>query len=412
MNLAEREQTIYRIERAALVFRWVGLALVLTSVALGGIPWEWSDVIVGTAIVLAHNAFAHTALALRRVRWFASRANFILHLSEITILVFVTGADESIAFILYPMFLLGLTAYTRNARPLAVSTALCMVLFTGILGAEHLRAGIGRPWGELAGKMLAIAGAGWAVGVLAHQHQRNADAAKRHADALTTSEATLRTVLNTAADLILVVDEHDRITDANERACSFLRLDRDDILGQRPRAFLFDDGTLGVKFASLRAHGEYRGEMIVVDAEGQEHTVDMLIRAFLRNNARFHVVMAQDITEKKELEEATRLANENLAQLNRELRQVDQMKREFFNTVSVRMRSPVAAILGYADMLLADELGELSPDQRKAVQTCRRSAQRLLEMVDEAIDIGSRQPTGMSAPPAHPPPQPPPRDTA
>ena len=104
-------------------------------------------------------------------------------------------------------------------------------------------------------------------------------------------------------------------------------------------------------------------------------------------------------------EEATRLANENLAQLNRELRQVDQMKREFFNTVSVRMRSPVAAILGYADMLLADELGELSPEQRKAVQTCRRSAQRLLEMVDDAIEIGSHQPPGIAETAATKPPR-------
>ena len=399
MNLEERTQTIFRIERAGLGFRWFSLAVVLGSVMFGGIPWEWSDVVAGTLIILAHNAFAHLALHRRRVDWFASRLNYGIYLGEITILIFVTGADESVAFMLYPLFLIGLTAYTRSMRTIAVSTLICIGTFGAVLLVEHFRAGIGQPWGELAGKTLAIAGAGWAVGVLSHQLQRNAESARRHADALATSEATLRTVLNTAADLILVVDDNDQIMDANERACSFLRLERDEILGQRPRAFLFDDGTLGVKFASLRAHGEYRGEMIVIDADGQEHTVDMLIRAFLRDGVRFFVVMAQDITEKKELEEATRLANENLAQLNRELRQVDEMKREFFNTVSVRMRSPVAAILGYADMLLADELGELSPEQRKAVQTCRRSAQRLLEMVDEAIEVGSRRPTGVVSQP-------------
>jgi len=398
MRSASQEKSIFRIERAGVALRWTALVIVLATIVLGGVPWEWFDVIVGVSVIVAHNIFAHIALAKRRADWFATRTNFGVNLAEVSILLFVTGADESIAFVFYPILLFGLTAYTRRGRVLAASTALCVLSFGAVLLVEYMTGSLIRPWGEMAGKAFIIAGAGWAVSVLSNQQQRNADAARRDAEALATSEATLRTILNTAADLILVVDENDRITEANDRACAFLRLDREEILGQRPRAFLFDDGTLGVRFASLRAHGEYRGEMIVIDADGGEHTVDMLIRAFLRNGVRHHVVIAQDITEKKAFEEATRMANRNLAQLNRELRQVDQMKRDFFNTVSVRMRSPVAAILGYADMLLANELGELSPEQLRAVQTCRRSAQRLLEMVDEAIDIGSRQPTGLTAP--------------
>lgn len=397
MISTEQRVLIIRIEKAGLLFRWVGWGVILAAISLGGLPWEWFDLAVGTALILGHNFFVHLALWTRRTEWFATPLNYTVYLLEVTAIVLLTGADESVAYTLYILFLVGLTAYTRGARVVIYSTVMCIALFAGALALEYILVGLSRPWGELALKMLAIGGAGWAVGVLSDQLNRNARAAREHADALATSEATLRTVLDNAADLILVFDEHERIIDVNERACAFLRLPRSEILGQRPRAFFFDDGTLGAKLASLRAHGEFHGEMIIVDADTQEHTVDLLIRGFLRNERRFFVALARDITQQKALEEATHRANAHLERLNRELRQVDEVKREFFGTVSMRMRSPVAAILGYADMLLADELGELNAEQRKALHTCRRSAQRLLGMVEEAVEVGAHPPVAAAA---------------
>ena len=53
--------------------------------------------------------------------------------------------------------------------------------------------------------------------------------------------------------------------------------------------------------------------------------------------------------------------------------------------VSQKLRSPLTAILGYMDLLLDEELGELLPEQRKSLQTCRRSTLRIFKLLDESF---------------------------
>ena len=115
----------------------------------------------------------------------------------------------------------------------------------------------------------------------------------------------------------------------------------------------------------------------------------------MRNQQRFFVVVAHDITERKHLQEATHLANVNLERLNRELQQVNNLKTGLLTAVSQRLRSPLTAILGYLDMLLNDELGPLPPEQRKILQNARRTTLRVFALIDEALDV---PPAGTSAP--------------
>jgi signal transduction histidine kinase len=138
---------------------------------------------------------------------------------------------------------------------------------------------------------------------------------------------------------------------------------------------------------SLRSSGEYHGEQVIINFDGEEHTVDFRAQSFIRDKRQFFVVVAHDITEQKDLQEATRLANTDLERLNRELRQVDYLKTSFLTSMSQKLRSPMSAIMGYVEMLLEEELGELMPDQRKAIQTCRRSALRILRLIDDALEL-------------------------
>jgi signal transduction histidine kinase len=121
----------------------------------------------------------------------------------------------------------------------------------------------------------------------------------------------------------------------------------------------------------------------MLDSDGGEHTVDLKARSFVREHARYFVCVARDITEQKDYQEATQLANENLERLNRELRQLNDLKAGFLGKTSQKLRAPLAALLGYLDMLINEELGEINDDQRKALHTCRRSALRLLRVAEE-----------------------------
>ena len=195
----------------------------------------------------------------------------------------------------------------------------------------------------------------------------------------------MRAILDHVAQPILVFGENEFVADANAPACEFFGLDRTALEGRRFREFLFDDGLLGDRMGAMRGAGRWRGEMVMVPPDGGERRVYMLIHSFIRDQRQFFVAVFQDITRQKDFEEAQRQAKERLEQANAELQRVNSLRAEFYATVARRLRSPITALLGFMDMLLEEEMGEINDDQRGALRSCRRSAQRLLGMVDEVL---------------------------
>ena len=69
------------------------------------------------------------------------------------------------------------------------------------------------------------------------------------------------------------------------------------------------------------------------------------------------------------------------------LRQLDEMKEEFFATLSHELRSPLTSVRE-ASHLLADEVaGPLTPKQARLVEIIQRSSDRLLRIVNQILDI-------------------------
>lgn len=65
------------------------------------------------------------------------------------------------------------------------------------------------------------------------------------------------------------------------------------------------------------------------------------------------------------------------------LRQVDEMKDRFIQNVSHELRSPLALIRGYAELLHGGELGDLRPEQREPVEVITRRARMLSDLVED-----------------------------
>ena len=69
------------------------------------------------------------------------------------------------------------------------------------------------------------------------------------------------------------------------------------------------------------------------------------------------------------------------------LRQLDEMKEEFFATLSHELRSPLTSVRE-ASHLLADHVaGPLAPKQARLVEIIQRSSDRLLRLVNQILDI-------------------------
>jgi signal transduction histidine kinase len=70
-----------------------------------------------------------------------------------------------------------------------------------------------------------------------------------------------------------------------------------------------------------------------------------------------------------------------------ELQSANKAKTEFLSTVSHELRTPMTAILGFSELLLSGDDGPLNPRQHEDATTILASSRRLLELIDDLIDI-------------------------
>jgi len=389
MTAADDPRTLIaaRLEKTALAVRYVAYFAVLALFFWGEIGVNLRDLTAVTVVVFLHALFVHWVLWAKRYGLFQSWHNFAIYLVEASLIVYFTGSEESAFFVLYLFVLVGYTAYAPRIGGILLATALCMAAYLLVIGIEWILVGIRLPSGVILAKLASIPACGWLLGSLRDLLRHAEEASQLRAQAVLASESTLRTILDNVADPILVYDEQESIIEANEQAAALLGVPRESLLGQKIRVFLFDDGTLADTLGATNSRGAFSGEHILVDDEGRERAVDLQVRSFAEKGRRVLVAVAHDVTERKSADEAARLAHVDLAKFNRELQQLNTMKTEFLATTSRRLRAPLCAILGYIDLLLADELGEVTPEQRKGIQACKQSALHVVRLMDEAFDF-------------------------
>lgn len=98
----------------------------------------------------------------------------------------------------------------------------------------------------------------------------------------------------------------------------------------------------------------------------------------------------EEIRSREQIQDlAKRLADTNweLAKTNEQLRLIDQRKSEFVSIVSHQLRTPIAAVKGYASLLLEGAFGDLTERQKESVDRIFISAGRLAQMITDFLDI-------------------------
>jgi PAS domain S-box-containing protein len=73
------------------------------------------------------------------------------------------------------------------------------------------------------------------------------------------------------------------------------------------------------------------------------------------------------------------------------LEETDRRKDNFLANISHELRTPLVTVLGYADLLLAEKLGEVGPRQRAALQVVATSARRLKAFIEELLDLSRHE---------------------
>lgn len=101
-----------------------------------------------------------------------------------------------------------------------------------------------------------------------------------------------------------------------------------------------------------------------------------------RNRAEKELQNAYDQLETK-VEERTR----ELAQANIKLQELDRLKSMFIASMSHELRTPLNSIIGFTGIILQGISGEINPEQRKQLTMVKNSANHLLALINDVIDL-------------------------
>ncbi len=107
-----------------------------------------------------------------------------------------------------------------------------------------------------------------------------------------------------------------------------------------------------------------------------------------------------DITERKraekmlrkaynELEEKVAERTKELTQANIRLQELDRLKSMFIASMSHELRTPLNSIIGFTGIILQGMAGEITEEQREQLTMVKNSANHLLSLVIDVIDLSS-----------------------
>ena len=107
----------------------------------------------------------------------------------------------------------------------------------------------------------------------------------------------------------------------------------------------------------------------------------------VQNAVRFEQIQQFNITLQEKVEEATK----QLRKANHRLRELDQTKDEFISMASHQLRTPLTSIKGYLSMVLEGDVGPVTKNERKMIQTAFDSAERMVFLISDLLNVSRLQ---------------------
>lgn len=197
--------------------------------------------------------------------------------------------------------------------------------------------------------------------------------------ALRRGEERFRTVLEHAADAVLIANPAGRFIYANRRASAMLGFSVEELcaMGVDDIVQVQDVATARRLFDELCERGHLRTDFDLRRKDGSSVPTDINAVGLPCGDL---LGVCRDITERKMALEAVLRAKDDAEQASR-------AKSQFLSRMSHELRTPMNAILGFSQLLRTDAQHPLDDLQREHVAEIVHAGRHLLDLINEVLDL-------------------------
>ncbi len=237
--------------------------------------------------------------------------------------------------------------------------------------------------------MLLLGAAGvwfWRRQYLAGLARRETELTRRHA-------ARIQAIVDTAFDAIFTFDRDGRIVSVNRAGTALFGRSAAEMEGEPFRRFLQRDGVAGTgPTVADFSHGTVvRADAL--RADGSLVPVEFSLGSAGEGAELLYTAIVRDITERVEAEqrihsfaEGLEQSNRRLEELNAQLEEASRLKSEFLANTSHELRTPLNGMIGFLQLVL-DGLCDSREEEREFQQQALQCSRHLLGLINDVLDI-------------------------
>jgi PAS domain S-box-containing protein len=198
-----------------------------------------------------------------------------------------------------------------------------------------------------------------------------------------------RSLIESNIDAIMTTDPSGVISDVNKQMEALTGCTRDELIGAPFKNYFTDPerAEAGIKLV-LNEKKLTNYELTARARDGKETVVSYNATTFYDRDRTLQGVFAaaRDVTESKRLDRALQETNVELENARVVAEKANLAKSDFLSSMSHELRSPLNAILGFAQLMESDAPPP-SPSQKSSIDQILHAGWYLLELINEILDL-------------------------